>query len=392
MNFENTINRWEFSAGSVNSASNPQASLLDRSRDTETAVDPAWRGNNTGDHLSTAHIRNAPMKGLWELGFIHRGYPWRTIKLTGASDFVTYSAAATTINNINASTYSAFAPSATQSWNYTSGTDYRVGDGGILDAVKLTPQCYSWGKLDINLLASSKLNASNSVFSSTMQALNEDMIKALFINIRRDQLAEDFIRESTAGSTSKGSKWPSSMPATGSLIGSGDITSAIINAFASAADFGTNGAFLRSEFLNTAYGAGDMSATSSDRSDFTFGLAAAEDDAAQEELIGKTIALLGANEAAVPNVFKVLAIAQAVEDIGGTSSSVAISKVDDNGNTHTRNCLVGQFDYITNAVREDGGNYNLYFDRITGEVKIIATIERNPFTGKMKIMHMEYID
>ena len=54
------------------------------SRDKETATEPAWKGNNTDQHISTAFIRNAPMRSPWELGLIHRAVPWQTINLKKA--------------------------------------------------------------------------------------------------------------------------------------------------------------------------------------------------------------------------------------------------------------------------------------------------------------------
>ena len=68
-----------------------------------------------------AFIKNAPFENFWELGTIHRGEPFRTIRLTK---------------------YTAF----------TAGADisYGDGDGAILDQLKIGPICYSKGKFNSN--------------------------------------------------------------------------------------------------------------------------------------------------------------------------------------------------------------------------------------------------
>ena len=35
---------------------------------------------------------------------------------------------------------------------------------------------------------------------------------------------------------------------------------------------------------------------------------------------------------------------------------------------------------------------NVYYDEITGEVKMRVTFDRNPQTGKIKVRQIEYID
>ena len=81
--------------------------------DAETVADPAGG-------LSTAFIRNAPMKSLWELGAIHRGEKWRTLRL---------------------SKYNTTSPLA-----YT----YDNGDANILEQVKLGPYTTVAGRFNAN--------------------------------------------------------------------------------------------------------------------------------------------------------------------------------------------------------------------------------------------------
>ena len=72
--------------GSQNNKSHPQnkpsdLDALAKGQDLEVADDPA--------NVSTAFIRNGKMLSPWELGFIHRGEPWKTINLLQALDPIT---------------------------------------------------------------------------------------------------------------------------------------------------------------------------------------------------------------------------------------------------------------------------------------------------------------
>ena len=121
-------------------------------------------------------------------------------------------------------------------------------------------------------------------------------------------------------------------------------------------------------------------------------------DALQEELIGKTINLLSVNEETPPNIFKVVVVAQTIRDVGGIGVDVPISKLF-KGKSQSLNCRIGRFDFISNSKNWED---NTYFDEITGEVKAIVTIERVPQDdgagnnnedyGRMVITNIEYID
>lgn len=106
------------SVGRKNNVSDASSPGTD-SKDAETLADPA------GDPvakvgLSTAYIRNVPMKSLWELGCIHRGEPWRTLRLAK---------------------YNASSPLV-----YT----YANGDANILEQVKLGPYLTQEGRFNAN--------------------------------------------------------------------------------------------------------------------------------------------------------------------------------------------------------------------------------------------------
>ena len=372
-----------FTEGKVNTCSNPSTGQIvvdgvltaDAAHDTETATDPAWWEDAAGKHhISTAAIRNAPMKSLWELGAIHRARPWQTLNLTGASNFIASGGTVADIAASNMVSTNFSVDGTNPKWDNAAGTDYTKGDGGILDMVKLSNACRAWGKLDFTLLTTAKINADNAAFSG-MGALDETLIKALFNKINRGQSLQDFIDGSAAFTLT-----PETV-VTADAISDAELTAAVTK-FKTAVD-SKAAARLRSELLNTGYG----------KTDNTCALALVDDDAGREEIIGKTIGLLAANGRTIPNVFRVLVIAQSIDDAGsfGTADPIPIVKKDSGGNTHTVECRQGVFNYCS-GTDQSGNSYNLYFDRITGEVKLVATVERDPKTGSMKIRQLEYLD
>ena len=115
---------------------------------------PAYNSNNNNQHLCSAFIRNgnmpsafssvpAGMLSLAELGCIHRGKRWQTLNLCYYHD-VTGS------------------PTA-------GGGDYSLGDGNILDQVKLTSNTSVYGKVNLNTNVQRVLQAlfANLFLSST---------------------------------------------------------------------------------------------------------------------------------------------------------------------------------------------------------------------------------
>lgn len=372
-----------FTLGGVNTCGSPAAAntitdgtptpdTAHATSDTETATDPAWTADAAGSRISTAVIRNAPMKSLWELGAIHRARPWQTLNLTGASNFVASGSAG---GNITAAD---MVPSNFATWTQSTGTDYAKGDGGILDMVKLSDACRAWGKLDFTLLTAAKISDDESAFPG-MEAFDKALVKSLFWNIRQGQSLQDFLTASAAAGGGDASATGTKLNASTSPAVSNDVVNSFIDASNGAGMVPS--AMLRSELLNTNYG----------ESGATCGLAGATDDAAQEEIIGKTIGLLSANGRTIPNVFRILIVAQSIDDIGGVGTDIPVVKRDSGGNDHTVNCRQGVFNYCS-ATDQSGNSYNLYFDRITGEIKLLATVERDPDTGSLKIRQLEYLD
>ena len=333
--------------------------------DVESATDPAWKGDSAGQHVSTAYIRNEPMVSPWELGLIHRGREWQTLNLKSAGNFGG-------TGNIALSDIK-----PTYSWT-DSGTTYQKGDGAILEFVKLTPLCRTMGKIPLKSLRENVIKSASPTpeWNGVDETYNKDIVKMLFDGVRVGQTMKQFYEETKFGTpTQQG----------GTAVSSDD---ALLTEFVTAVD-SISDLKMRSQLLNTEYG------YYKDGTDdlFTFDLVTKTNDALREELIGKTINLLAAEQNTPPNIFKVIVVAQTIHDVGGIDSDVTISKLH-NGTATDLECRLGRFDFISDAT--DWEN-NTYYDEITGEVKALVTIERVPADddknyGRMIIRKIEYID
>ena len=103
------------SLNSINLVCIPEGNGVDS--DLETASEP-W-------NVSTAYIRNAPMRSPWELGFIHRAAAWQTINLKKYN----------TTEDANSD---------------GGGNSYSDGDANILDQIKMTSDTTTLGKVNLN--------------------------------------------------------------------------------------------------------------------------------------------------------------------------------------------------------------------------------------------------
>jgi hypothetical protein len=118
-------------------------------------------------------------------------------------------------------------------------------------------------------------------------------------------------------------------------------------------------------------------------------------DADQEEIVGKTINLLTTTPS-LPNTIRLLVVAQSIKDIG-TKDGIPVKKFSKKYPKSAEIiCKKGQFDYTyideggPTATKKD--EFITYFDEITGEIKMLVTIDRDPFTGKMTIRNIEYLE
>lgn len=347
-----------------------KASDVDASKyDPEKNVDsngPAW-GDDT-NHLSTAYIRNAPMQSLWELGVIHRGAAWQTLNLKAAGA---------------PGGSGSISPSDMKqglSWNNTSGTSYANGDGGILEQVKLTEEAYCYGQVNINMLCSD-----TSLNKGYQSEYDDQMGQALFYNIRYGQEISTFETDTT-GTT------PIEMSST---ISNALKSSCYVDGTGTKKQFSS-----RTQFLDWNSGGNNLANA--------FGVVPMTEasDAQREEIVGKTINLLKAEQSA-SNVIQFIVVAQTIRDVAGNG----ITKINPENNTAvSRDCEYGVFDAhrykkgstVTTDPSNTGEDTNtsdqspddyLYFDEITGEVKMLVTLEKvSEVTGQLIVTSIEYID
>ena len=120
-------------------------------------------------------------------------------------------------------------------------------------------------------------------------------------------------------------------------------------------------------------------------------------DAAQEELVGKTMNLLKAQlsgQTPETDTIKAVVVIQTLKDIGGEDSEAEIIRFKQDKTEVKKNCKIGRFD----APVADGDGF-VYFDEITSEVKMLVTYklhweQTDPAkkSYSIKVQQIEYID
>ena len=369
--------------GKVNSISNPAdpplfntGSIAAADRDAETAADPAWQGAAADKHISTAVIRNAPMRSPWELGFIHRGIPFQTINLKKAGGIGNTATGADTALSDSAHAASAFA-----NWTEVTGTKYANGDAGILDQIKMTEYNKSYGKVDFSALRAGTpgwwVPAASGGSVTPAADLNRALFQGLFENLRLQTPAE-FLDESENTNTVP------TAAGTGTKLTVGGSNNPVSTAFDTTA---LPLKILRSQLLNE------------DVVKEIFMDPAKTNDAAQEELIGKTFNLVEAESCSMPNVFRIVVVTQTIRDLSGNiarvkkdESTVLASAADGLGSGNE--AKIGKFDANIGATLDD----SIYFDEILSECRMLVTVEKlhymdgnNP-RARLRVKQIEYLD
>lgn len=359
---------------------NPENSSSDV-KDDETVEEPAYKTETVGGktnkkYISTAVVRNAPMMSPWEIGFIHRGVRWQTINLKDAPSNFDLDA----IDDYNTDDGSR---NGSVNWS-ASGVNYEDGDAAILAEIKMTDQTKTYGKINVNMLRKNHQNYDEK---------DKDIVAALFNNIRYNEDRWAFINNSTRNSDGKFPDYPGEE--TGSVIDdSAKLNNILDNFVAERSEFGNRIQFLRYE--NGSYWLGNA---------FTsLGAGSLENDASQEEIVGKTINLLSA-ETGTPSVVNVLVVAQSIRDVGG----IQVKPTDETDKSRftnpygstiediedgmiTMECESGRFDLYTHLDDSDKDvGKSVYFDEITGEVKIFVRLYHDSSTGKLIINKIDYL-
>ena len=370
--------KWEWgnlttrvTGGGINTYSNPSApKYADGSEmtaqnhcDTEETKDPAWSEDSKEKHISTAVIRNAPMRSPWELGFIHRGIPFQTINLKKAGgidggELLDPGA----LGSINCST-----------WNEAEGTKYAYGDAGILEQIKMTEYNKSYGKVD---LAELKKDSPAWAMGSSVESYNKAIFQSLFHKLGRCT-AQKFIERSKFVNFFK-----DSVPDWGDEI-SNPITNAEWGIFKGLSDNMFRTQLLENENLRSK-------------------LALGTNDAQQEELIGRTFNLIEGSSCSVPNTFQIVIVAQTIRDLSDDvirqNSKSEIVKSSDSDKGLGRMAELGRFDA---HIGSDLGE-SVYFDEILSECRMLVTVEKIHYLetvgtakvprARLRVKQIEYLD
>ncbi|MBE6375562.1 MAG: hypothetical protein E7050_03755 [Lentisphaerae bacterium] len=370
---------------SGNNTLSPENNGSNSNMDMELAEEPGYtflstdsKKTETGrsKFISTAVIRNAPMMSPWEIGFIHRGVKWQTINLQKSSS-ADFSANGDVWKN--------------------NGTSYAAGDAAILMQIKMTDKIVTFGKINVNMLSHKYQNFD--------PELDKYIIEALFRGLVYAEDPAEFIKYSTRDSDGKFTAPPSE--ASGCEIDK-DAASNIVTKFLAdgnrKASFGSRLEFLNYDYTESGHDWNLMNAFSPDVENTYEGIG--DNDAAREEIIGKTINLLCATTS-TPSVVNVLVVAQSIRDNAG--EQVRVTEVNDAGKLENpyggsveledgiavMECKSGRFDYLEYTgegdVKEEDPDKNIYFDEITGEVKMFVRLYHDQNTGKMTIQQISYL-
>ena len=313
--------------------------------DRETVTDPAWLGTADNQHLSTAFIRNAPMQSFWEFGAIHRAEPWQTINLHGAALISGESSWQETFFKL---------VDSTASIDNDPGTTYKGGDGAILDLVKIHNTATSYGMFDLNMLRTG--------------CPGHDLVGGEFKDdVLFKRLLEELGQSTPIDVDERLDLYSVKNETTADLLTDSEITN-ILNAFSAEPEIADRSRFI--EVVRKAF---------TDPGDSSLITLPGGNKRALDELFGKIMPLLKAEPAWATTV-SVDVIAQTIRDVGG---SQVVARFNTAGERVTRTCEYGTFDIDANGV---------LFDEITGEAKLRAIFEVNPWSGKVKLRQMIPLD
>ena len=310
----------------------PTTAAVPWATDRESAADPAYLGAAEDQHLSSAAIRNGEMASFWELGFISRGRAWQTL-------------------NLKSSTVTPEDLGEIVSGGAFPGTDYTDGDAALLDVVKFSSSPFSYGMIDLNMLRSAAVGYN-------LAASNADAVT------RDSLLFEELLANQVLASVKTGGKIPYDFD----TLSEGTAVRSVSDA--RCREIAADLAEIAAPYRLRSAAAGLFAPTGN------------AVDARAEELVGKVMPLLKTDPALV-TVFEVDVIAQSIRDLGG----VSVRRLQKDGTiSDPVETTVGVFDQGTGSSGE-----TLYFDDITGEIRLRAVFDYNPYTGKIALRQVRYL-
>ena len=349
-----------FLADTIN-ARNDGAINLGSNYDREDRDDPVY---NASKPISTAYIRHGQMISLWELGAIHRGYPWQTINLKCAVR------------------------------DATTMAEYEKGDGHLLDQIALATSTDRAedkviGMINLNCVAA----AGNAPFT----------FRSLFTGFPIYQTFEN-MNKSEIQSTLEGKS-------VDSLDGDADIYAAEL---AAGASYASENKFAprRTAVFPETFPAGSANP-------MTHIIPQGVPDARSEEIFCRVVNLLKWNKEQTRRA-TILVLAQTIQDTGSLSGTVTLEKIlpksdtdllreagfqvfsDSSNKKRTTDMSVsdvrGNSGSMTNYYKRDVSYkaYDNFYDQITGEAKLIVHMEWDESAdngnGAWKITRKEYAE
>ena len=278
---------------------NQVLALNNDSADREPAGDPAL------GTISTAYIAERPMLSLWELGAISRGEKWRTINLKSAVPHPAFPAG---------EQFTCGGNNTSLNFNAGAGQGYEGGDGNILDQVKIN-RLFLGDDLETALNGGTAPVISN--YLKNFWCERTSSFGKININSSLQNVLEALFKEMIYNSTDLTTVAAGSRNAYYSFVGRQDLPEEG-SAF-------SGGAALAGQILRDPSGAPAKRQEFRTRADLLlneFGLqdafkSSGNCDAAQEQLIGKTVNLLKAETLDRAYIIAVAQTIKAVETPSG---------------------------------------------------------------------------
>ncbi len=340
--------------GKINANSNPNAPTAPAGEfDIELTTNPAYAGDVSTGHISTAYIRNAPMISPWELGFIHRGKKWQTINLKAYD---------------HDKAFKTFEPTAGLHY-LVGGGIYSKGDANILDQIKMTPDKES--PLKVNL----KGGNATDPFKKMEMVLNGLLdVKTMGLNG-----TEDFVGRAILESKNSGALYSA-------------LRNELLGTSGSPTALGAVNSEIRDKFDPTkTTGEYDTRAALANITDIGN---AGTTDAAQEEWIGKVINLTETRRGL--DIFEIVIVSQAIQDVGSSDgSNFTIRKFYRNPINHKlegpvpiRDCKLGEVNFGQPGTKNSP---IVLADEILAQRKIRVRGYRKP-NGSVQILSIKTVE
>ncbi len=357
--------------GAKNSICNPNPG---GNKDVETGAVQPW-------DVSTAYIRNSGMKSPWEIGFIHRGSEWETLRiyLFNRDD-----------NNNGTNNESG-------EWGASPNmgiSDWAKGDANILDQVKMSGATECFGKINLN---SSNDNVLMALIGGIRIGVSPLPSSATALPYPRlpnaSRTKTDGTDDSDPGALSYGSE----------LIYAG-VDDVNYIAIAATNSIKCPGASAAAGALFLPYKSRAQVATTITQALSSGARFTQTTDALKEEVIGKFINLTKAT----PDTVTIIVLAQTFRDIGGVTISkdldgdgvisdgpvtVTESGYDIDGKDSNNDGDYTNDTFTANEkIDTQYGRYDQYAEEILSEQKILATVIYDQTTQKWRILKYEYIE